>query len=654
MRRGVPWALHALVAIPLLSACHSSEKPDFPVTRSVGAEGAHIEGNGFALDIPAGALDTAHDVSVDLADYTPATSTPPLGPLLHFEPSGLTFAKPVTVSLDIPEGTTGVVIWSRPDDEKAFDIVGIAKDGKGYAQGSHFSDVGTANPLDPSMGDPCSTDGLGDCPDCPDPDATANADVPQAGADACVDAPADAAPPPLKDAGCKPPARSECRQFCTCGVDETTLKSAGVLKPYEKIAQTHLCSYDPTTGDPATNNGLCPAKDPWATDGFEYLADGESGRPPHDGSTCGGWAWVETELELCDCIDDKDSSLVLCPRAETKSPVSGTAVCDSTIQYPPEITWGTTPHAPDPAKCPPGTSNWTECDEHFGAYASTTDPGAAKVACTGYDYSTGSTPHPGHLGICGWSAIKYEWRKISGTTTDCRELADTSVDASSLPPMDDDLRMRCMLTKDEWSQIESQRAACGTPARLPTPNNPDGKGGPVFSTLVAFDASGTREDLIVGQNGRNRPARLAASCSGPSDAGPGDAGPDADAGIASGTCPPWQPHDLSAYPDEKCMDAYFGGAHHAETDALCQLARRRARSGRTGGCGEMIVDRPPCVMCTAIGNIKKAFDASGLATLIVRSPSGCLLFGKDYADAGESCAAHPDVPTHCATSAKAP
>jgi hypothetical protein len=73
-----------LVAVPLLAV------PLFGAARRISPSGGALaptartsKESGFALDIPAGALGTTRELSIDLANYTPATSTAPTAPLLH-------------------------------------------------------------------------------------------------------------------------------------------------------------------------------------------------------------------------------------------------------------------------------------------------------------------------------------------------------------------------------------------------------------------------------------------------------------------------------------------------------------------------------------------------------------------------------------------
>jgi hypothetical protein len=584
----------------MLIACVSKEKSAFPITQSVGVDGAHIEGQGITLDIPAGALDSTHDLSIDVANYTPAANTTPLGPTFHFEPSGLTFAKPVTLTLDIPPDTDAVVLWSRPDDEHSFEVVGFSAGGKAVAENTHFSD-GTAVAADDSaVGEACGESALPDGCGC-GADAEGSAD--EAGIDGGSDEGTEVGlDDAATDAGtCSVPSRDLCRQVCICEADDTT-----------NLSNSEECAFNP-----ANDTGICPAPvdptTPAGADGHEYLADGSPGHPNTNGSACEGWAWVPTILYLCDCYDETvptgpttTSPNYLCPIAETKNTLSGTPVCDSTIEYPPGYPGGTLPHKPDPSECPSGTSDRTKCDFHLGAFATETwnpDPKAPHVSCTGYDYYSGSKPLTGYLTKCSPTPIVYAWKKLPGKSRDCR---DIPADTDGLPAVSADDLMRCRLSKQEWSDLQSARKDCGTPVRTPDSKNPDAKKGtPVFAILTISDGAGAILRRIVGASPNARVVRSEIE----EDAGP------------VGKCPPYDGSPLSVSATASL---------HAETDALFQLANLRINESSglpTLDCAEMTVDRPACGFCE-FKNIEKGRKAAGVKKLIVRNPELC----KVYAD----------------------
>lgn len=134
------WAF-ALCAVVLLAACNSADEEEAEVlvaSAVVGSEGGRIEGEGMALDIPGGALQGEEELAVYRRDDG-IEGHALLSPVFRFEPDGLEFAAPATVTLTVPEGTVGVVFWSRPDGS-GYDPIGVAEDGVGTAEVTHFSE----------------------------------------------------------------------------------------------------------------------------------------------------------------------------------------------------------------------------------------------------------------------------------------------------------------------------------------------------------------------------------------------------------------------------------------------------------------------------------------------------------------------------------
>src|SRR5512135_3457964 len=92
---------------------------------TVGTVGGQVAATGgAAVTVPPGALDG--DTTVGLV---PTSAAPPVGigavsALYQFEPDGVVFASPVTVTLPVPAGTaTASVYWQRPD-KTGFDALG--------------------------------------------------------------------------------------------------------------------------------------------------------------------------------------------------------------------------------------------------------------------------------------------------------------------------------------------------------------------------------------------------------------------------------------------------------------------------------------------------------------------------------------------------
>ena len=88
------------------------------VTETVGPEGGEIELSGATVTFPAGAVSTATAITITETTMPTPAGYRAFSPLYRFEPEGLVFASPLTVSIrsraagaDIPLGT---LFWSRP------------------------------------------------------------------------------------------------------------------------------------------------------------------------------------------------------------------------------------------------------------------------------------------------------------------------------------------------------------------------------------------------------------------------------------------------------------------------------------------------------------------------------------------------------------
>lgn len=79
----------------------------------VGPSGGRVAlADGTAIDVPAGAVDAMQQIGVSISTDAPPTGA--LTPLYHFEPDGIVFARPVTVTLPIPASapTSTRLFWS--------------------------------------------------------------------------------------------------------------------------------------------------------------------------------------------------------------------------------------------------------------------------------------------------------------------------------------------------------------------------------------------------------------------------------------------------------------------------------------------------------------------------------------------------------------
>lgn len=84
------------------------------VSASVGPEGGRVElGDDVSLQIPAGALEVATTITVTQSDEAPPTGLDARSPVYRFEPEGLRFAQPVTVSVKTQgDPATQALYWS--------------------------------------------------------------------------------------------------------------------------------------------------------------------------------------------------------------------------------------------------------------------------------------------------------------------------------------------------------------------------------------------------------------------------------------------------------------------------------------------------------------------------------------------------------------
>jgi hypothetical protein len=131
MRRSTAW----VGAMLLLAGCD-----DGVVRVNIGAEGGTLEGYGAKLVIPAGALTETQELTLAARDGESPSSSP-LSPLYQFGPSGLQLAVPAHLDVEIPAGKSGLLYWSKPGHEEAFEVAGLAFGGKADGITTHFSDA---------------------------------------------------------------------------------------------------------------------------------------------------------------------------------------------------------------------------------------------------------------------------------------------------------------------------------------------------------------------------------------------------------------------------------------------------------------------------------------------------------------------------------
>ena len=122
------------------------------VTSTVGLQGGTVTmpAGGPALTIPFGALPANTTITITTTDDAPPSGIGAVGPVFEFEPDGLVFAKPVTVSLPMPAGvTSGQVYWSQLEGPGFDAIGGTIANGRISTQTVHFSLAVVGSPLGP-------------------------------------------------------------------------------------------------------------------------------------------------------------------------------------------------------------------------------------------------------------------------------------------------------------------------------------------------------------------------------------------------------------------------------------------------------------------------------------------------------------------------
>ncbi|MDO9021193.1 MAG: hypothetical protein Q8S73_19300 [Deltaproteobacteria bacterium] len=133
----------------------ATDAPAVVVTGTVGPEGAELRGDGIVLRIPQGALDRA----VMLRAENTGTAPPPpyvgYSNVWRFTPEGLTFARPVTVSIRFRPGADPTIAWSRAgaegyewrESEAAGDTISARVDhfSTGFVAGRERTDASTAD-----------------------------------------------------------------------------------------------------------------------------------------------------------------------------------------------------------------------------------------------------------------------------------------------------------------------------------------------------------------------------------------------------------------------------------------------------------------------------------------------------------------------------
>jgi hypothetical protein len=107
---------------------------------TIGASGGEIDANGVKLTVPAGALDRSVTITVDVSSDPSPPGYVAVSPVFVFGPEGLTFARPITVTMAFnDDGRPASAFWSTTLGDGFDDIGGTASAGQMTAQVTHFS-----------------------------------------------------------------------------------------------------------------------------------------------------------------------------------------------------------------------------------------------------------------------------------------------------------------------------------------------------------------------------------------------------------------------------------------------------------------------------------------------------------------------------------
>jgi hypothetical protein len=331
----------------------------------VGPDGARVQGGGVTLDIPAGALPSAQQISIATSSAQPGSGVTTLGPTVQLQPSGLRFAKPVTLTLQVPPGN-GLVFWSALGDDKTFEFAGFAHDGLAQATNDHFSIVGSA---------------------AEEEDHEAEHSEPEEGDQVCGANDGGGGGGGGTGSGGGGGGGAKCLQLCNCMAQDA---AAGALCPTDQGRET------------GTN---CPGNFSWLTSDRDHsnrvVAEGE-------GLACNGFRYVPVQESLCQCEGQppgRSSDESLCATTW-----DGRWQCSSTA----------TGMASDGYEYFAATPSNPLKDRGISAYI-----GTEGMSCKGY-YKPSSPGEPtelitGTMTGCQQIDIDTKWLPLTGMTSSCVE-----------------------------------------------------------------------------------------------------------------------------------------------------------------------------------------------------------------------------------------
>src|SRR5579883_159473 len=112
------------------------------VTAMIGADGGSLSLEGVVLTIPPGALDDTQSIGIVSTRELPPAGFVNRSPLYRFEPAGLAFAKPVTVTIPFTGAAADIhLFWTNAAPALGFVDLGAAiAAGAATASVNHFSE----------------------------------------------------------------------------------------------------------------------------------------------------------------------------------------------------------------------------------------------------------------------------------------------------------------------------------------------------------------------------------------------------------------------------------------------------------------------------------------------------------------------------------
>lgn len=410
-----------LLALFVLAACGDGLRGERLVAVAViGTEGGTIEGEGIALDVPAGALARATTIKISATDSPLGEAYVALSPVFRFEPDGLQFAMPVAVRIDAAGADSGVVLWTG-QQSPAFEWAGYVTAGTGYGEITHFSKGVAADELGACDGETTSCTG-GACAGIED----------TCTGDGCA---ADPGP--------------------ACTVEEAPLEACRDICYCDSLDRfDHMCASNP--GDPRIS---CPATNPaigkiLANGSFERDAQGNEHLARRNGDACSGYSVRPQVQSACFCI------------ANAGPPANGANLCRSgrwvNKAAPPNFNWAC--ESDIEGKLPALRNGML-----FEDLATKSFPGANGGACTG-QFLSNNTPQTasGTLQSCVDTNVAHGYFALAGTASSCGAFAWPN---GSTPPTVSIDRAMCRLSEEATIELKRGRVIAGLRPRTDMPDD---------------------------------------------------------------------------------------------------------------------------------------------------------------------------------------